>query len=343
MARRVLVTGASGFVGANLARRLLADGHDVHLVLRPSHQPWRVEELRDSVTVHSVDIDDREGLELAFAAARPEWIFHLAAHGAYPQQRDFDRMIVTNVHGTGHLLATAEQAGFDAFVHAGTSSEYGYKDHAPSEHELVEPNSPYAVSKAAATQFCRMTGQRTGLPIRTLRLYSAYGPYEEPTRLIPTLIVEGLQGRLPPLVNPDVARDYAKELETRHVPHVLIKGSSFQEREEIETMRNALNAIEHPDDELSVYATLRGPLFAFSDGELLAFKETVGGLHPFRQIRDGSSESIARIGDALGLLRDLHRGRNRRPFADTISRLLQATRAHAGFAVWPTGGVVATS
>ena len=208
MPRRVLVTGASGFVGANLARRLLTDGHDVHLVLRPTHQPWRVAELRDSVTVHSVDIDDREGLERAFAAARPEWIFHLAAHGAYPQQRDFDRMIVTNVHGTGHLLATAEQAGFDAFVHAGTSSEYGYKDHAPSEHELVEPNSPYAVSKAAATQFCRMTGQRTGLPIRTLRLYSAYGPYEEPTRLIPTLIVEGLQGRLPPLVNPDVARDY---------------------------------------------------------------------------------------------------------------------------------------
>ena len=124
MARRVLVTGASGFVGANLARRLLTDGHDVHLVLRPSHQPWRVAELRDSVTVHSVDIDDREGLELAFAAARPEWIFHLAAHGAYPQQRDFDRMIVTNVHGTGHLLATAEQAGFDVLVTSDQNIRY---------------------------------------------------------------------------------------------------------------------------------------------------------------------------------------------------------------------------
>ncbi len=136
----------------------------------------------------------------------------------------------------------------------------------------------------------------------------------------------------------DVAREYARELEARHIPHVLVKGSSFQAREEIETMRNALNAIERPDDELSVYAALRGPLFAFSDGELLAFKENARTLHPFRKVDQGiSAEVAAKIADALAVLRDLHRGRNRRPLADTISRLLQATRAHAGFAIWPTG------
>ncbi|MFZ0887040.1 MAG: UvrD-helicase domain-containing protein, partial [Candidatus Binataceae bacterium] len=107
----------------------------------------------------------------------------------------------------------------------------------------------------------------------------------------------------------DVARAYARELEARHVPHVLVKGSSFQEREEIEAMRNALNAIERPDDELSVYATLRGPLFAFSDAELLTFKQAVGSLHPFRRLDGPRPESMA---EALGVLRELHRGRNRR-------------------------------
>ncbi len=174
MSRRTLVTGASGFVGANLARRLLAEGDDVHLMLRPSHNPWRVQEIRDHVTVHDVDLNDKEGLERAMKAAKPQWVFHLAAHGAYPQQRDFERMIVTNLHGTGHLLAAAEKVGFEAFVNAGTSSEYGYKDHAPAEVEVVEPNSPYAVSKAAATHLCRMAAQRTGLSIITLRIYSAY-------------------------------------------------------------------------------------------------------------------------------------------------------------------------
>lgn len=208
MSRRVLVTGASGFVGANLARRLLADGHDVHLLLRADHKPWRVEEIRDHVTVHEAEVSDFAGVEAAVRAARPEWIFHLAAYGAYPQQKDHARMIAVNVHGTGNLLRAAEEAGFEAFVNSGTSSEYGYKDHAPSEDEEVEPNSHYAETKAEATLFCHNRGEQTGLRITTLRLYSAFGPYEEPSRLVPTLIVKGLEGHLPPLVNPNVARDY---------------------------------------------------------------------------------------------------------------------------------------
>ncbi len=208
MSRRVLVTGASGFVGANLARRLLAEGHDVHLLLRARHNPWRVQEIRDQVTVHEADLGDLPDLEAVMAAARPEWVFHLGAHGAYPDQQDLDRMIATNVQGTANLLRAAERAGVEAFVNSGSSSEYGYKDHAPTEDEWLEPNSHYAATKAAATLLCRYTAQRTGLRITTLRLYSAYGPYEEPRRLVPTLVVMGLEGRLPPLVNPNVARDY---------------------------------------------------------------------------------------------------------------------------------------
>jgi UDP-glucose 4-epimerase len=208
LSRRVLVTGASGFVGANLARRLLAEGNDVHLLLRANHNPWRVQEIRDQVTVHEADLGALAGLEAVMAAARPEWVFHLAAHGAYPDQQDLDRMIATNVQGTANLLRAAERAGVEAFVNSGSSSEYGYKDHAPTEDEWLEPNSHYAATKAAATLLCRYTAQRTGLRITTLRLYSAYGPYEEPRRLVPTLVVMGLEGRLPPLVNPNVARDY---------------------------------------------------------------------------------------------------------------------------------------
>ena len=208
MSRRVFVTGASGFVGANLARRLLDEGHDVHLLLRPQHNPWRVAEIRDRVTVHEGDVSDLEAVEKAVAAAKPEWVFHLAAHGAYPDQKDFEQMIATNVRGTANLLRAAERGGVEAFVNAGTSSEYGYKDHAPSEDEWLEPNSDYAVTKAAATHLARLAATATDARIVTLRLYSAYGPYEEPRRLVPTLIVQGLGGKLPPLVNPDIARDY---------------------------------------------------------------------------------------------------------------------------------------
>lgn len=206
--KRVLITGASGFVGANLCRRALRDGHEVHLLLREGFAPWRLVEVMDRVRIHTADLRDGEATARAVAEARPERVFHLAAYGAYSSQIDLRRMAETHVIGTANLVEACLAAGFESFVHAGSSSEYGFTDHPPSEDERIDPNSPYAVTKAAATHYCRYASRRAKAPITTLRLYSVYGPWEEPTRLMPTLMLNGLGGTLPPLVNPDVARDF---------------------------------------------------------------------------------------------------------------------------------------
>ncbi len=135
----------------------------------------------------------------------------------------------------------------------------------------------------------------------------------------------------------DVTRNYVRALEARHVPHVLVRGGSFHMREEVETMRNALAAIERPDDELAMFATLHGALFAIADGTLLRFRETCRSLNPFHHLPDDLPETLKEVADALAIIGGLHRGRNRRPIAETIARLLNATRAHAAFAIWPTG------
>ena len=135
----------------------------------------------------------------------------------------------------------------------------------------------------------------------------------------------------------DVTRPYVRALEERRVPHLLVGGSSFHTREEVEALRNALTAIEWPDDELAVFATLRGPLFAFTDSQLLAYRGQCARLHPFRQVPAHLPEALAEVVEALAFLRELHRKRNRRPIAGTIGALLAMTRAHAGFANWPTG------
>lgn len=206
--KRVIVTGATGFVGANLARRLLSEGHEVHLLLRNGYTPWRIAEIASAVHCHEVDLGDQEGLRRAFALIQPEWVFHLAVHGAYSSQADLQQMVQTNIVGTINLVEAALSAGVAAFVNTGSSSEYGLKDHAPTENEWLDPNSYYAVTKASATQYCRHIAHRNGLHLPTLRLYSVYGPYEEPTRLIPALVMRGLRGELPPLVDPAVSRDY---------------------------------------------------------------------------------------------------------------------------------------
>jgi len=206
--KRVLLTGATGFVGANLARRLLTDGHEVHLLVRSQRTSWRIKEIEPHVRLHTVPLADGEPLVGFIGELKPEWIFHLAAHGAYSWQNDADAIVQTNVVGTVNLVEACLKTGFASFVNAGSSSEYGFKDHAPSEEEWLEPNSRYAATKASATLYCRQAAQLHKANITTLRLYSAYGPYEEPTRLMPTLIQRGLKGKLPHLVDPDIARDY---------------------------------------------------------------------------------------------------------------------------------------
>jgi ATP-dependent exoDNAse (exonuclease V) beta subunit len=144
----------------------------------------------------------------------------------------------------------------------------------------------------------------------------------------------------------DVTRSYVQTLEARRIPHVLVGGRSFHDREEVVALLNALTAIEWPDDELKVFATLRGPFFALGDEVLLAFRQYVKSngslqtrrLHPMYAVdRTMLDPAAVEVADALDLLRSLHLRRNDRPIAKTITMLLEAVRVHAGIALWPTG------
>lgn len=133
--------------------------------------------------------------------------------------------------------------------------------------------------------------------------------------------------------NDDVARPYAKALEDRGIPHVLVGGRSFHSREEVSALRTALKAIERPDDELSVYATLRGPFLGATDGELLAHRAEHHRLWPGKlpQAKPGL------VTEGLRLIHRLHFRRNRRPVAETVHDFLESVRAHAGIAFWHGG------
>ena len=143
----------------------------------------------------------------------------------------------------------------------------------------------------------------------------------------------------------DMARPYADALEARDIPHLLVGGRSFHEREEVATVRAALAAIEWPDDRLSVFATLHGSLFAIDDETLFAYFHRYGVPRPFRipgELRADGPSSPERvrfqpITEALLLLEELHGRRNERPVDVTLGQLLEATRAHAGFAMRESG------
>ena len=132
----------------------------------------------------------------------------------------------------------------------------------------------------------------------------------------------------------DATRDYVRALESRGIPHTLVGSKSFLGREEMVALRAALRAVEWPDDSLSVYAALRGPLFAFSDEMLLRFQDASEALpNPLRTLPDNLDPVFEPIVSGLNFLATLHRERNARPIAVTLTLLMEHVRAHAGFAL----------
>jgi dolichol-phosphate mannosyltransferase len=202
----ILVLGGSGFVGANVLRSLFRYRDDAYGTA--SRLPaWRLEGLpAQHVKVTDLLIDSN--LDQLLDTVQPRTIIDCVAYGAYSFETDSQLIYQTNFNLVSRLLARLEDRRIAAYVHAGSSSEYGFNASGPGEDSVLSPNSHYAVSKAAASQLIYFYGKRIGLPCVNLRLYSVYGPLEDASRLIPNLVRCGIDGRYPEFVNPAISRDF---------------------------------------------------------------------------------------------------------------------------------------
>lgn len=204
----VFLTGASGFVGANLARRLIRDGTETHALVRDPARAWRLRDLSDHFHIHQGDLRDADRLRTLVGDIRPRVIFHLAAEGGYERVRNSREAFEINLLGTIGLMDACMAEAPAVFVQAGTSSEYGPSTLPMREDAPLHPASGYAIAKAAATWHGQLLARERGVPVITLRVFSAYGPWEAPERFIARLMLRLLDDDLPPLVAPDTARDF---------------------------------------------------------------------------------------------------------------------------------------
>jgi dolichol-phosphate mannosyltransferase len=202
----ILVLGASGFVGANLLRYLLAVRDDV--VGTTTRLPaWRLEDLPEH-HVAQVDLLIDSNMDALLNRVEPRTVFNCVAYGAYSFETDSRLIYRTNFDFLTRLLPRLEARAVASYIHAGSSSEYGENASGPDELAPLSPNSDYAVSKVAAANLLHYYGRRRRFPCANLRLYSVYGPLEDSARLIPNVVKRGLEGGYPDFVSPSISRDF---------------------------------------------------------------------------------------------------------------------------------------
>lgn len=205
--KTILITGGSGFIGANLTRTLIQN-NTVHLIVRPQSALWRLDGITKKCMIHRNDLLNLDSLNKLIDSIKPEIIYHLASFGNYEFHTDVQKIVLTNTMGTTNLLLALKDHPFTCFVNTGTSSEYGFKNHPMSEDDFLEPYSFYAASKAASSYFSRVYAIQYQKPVVTIRPFSVYGPYEEPRRLIPTIITQILTNHSIRLTPQTTRRDF---------------------------------------------------------------------------------------------------------------------------------------
>jgi NAD dependent epimerase/dehydratase len=209
--KKVLVTGAGGFIGSHLAERLTASGAHtrafVHYNSKGSRGWLDQSELSADMEVIAGDIADRDCVRRAFDGV--EVVFHLAALIGIPYSYHAPSSYVqTNVTGTLNVLQCARDADVGRVVHTSTSEVYGTARYTPmdEEHPLCG-QSPYSASKIGADMMADAFYRSFGLPVVTVRPFNTYGPRQSARAVIPTIIGQLLVGDVVELGNLDPVRD----------------------------------------------------------------------------------------------------------------------------------------
>jgi NAD dependent epimerase/dehydratase len=199
--RKILVTGADGFIGSHLTEALVRAGENVRaFVFYNSFNSWGwldhcSEDVKGSFEVFAGDIRDPNGMRVAMKGC--DAVMHLAALIAIPYSyHSPDTYVDTNVKGTLNVVQAARDLGVDKVVHTSTSEVYGTAQVVPiTETHALRAQSPYAASKIGADQIAMSFHASFGTPVGILRPFNTYGPRQSARAVIPAIISQIASGK----------------------------------------------------------------------------------------------------------------------------------------------------
>jgi nucleoside-diphosphate-sugar epimerase len=207
--KRILITWWAGFVWSNLVRKLVDLWFsDLYLILREESDTWRINDILDKLHINYGSLNDSLFVDKCIESIRPDIIYHLAACWTSWNIDIMNEILSNNVIWTINLVSACKNVWFEYFINTWTNFEYWEKKEPFSESDLLEPNNEYAIGKAITSLYCSYIWRNYKLPIYTYRLFCVYWPYENPTRLIPSLMLSYINNVPPKLSKPDSVRDF---------------------------------------------------------------------------------------------------------------------------------------
>jgi len=176
--KRFSIIGGETFIGASIARRLVQEGKEVHIITHQTPSLWRLRDLMLSVRIHSIDLSNPQEVFDVFNQIKAAVIINATSYGERPYEVNLDETYDQNFFNLLILIEQAKEVGFSCFINTGSYQEYGRKPYALSEHIMPEPLSHFGISKASATMYCSKEAKLNNLPIYTVRPFIPYGPYQ---------------------------------------------------------------------------------------------------------------------------------------------------------------------
>jgi UDP-glucose 4-epimerase len=193
---KILITGATGFIGSHLTRKLLKENYILGIIKRENSDLWRINGIIDKLTLYDADISETEKIMEIFSDFKPDILIHLATYYTVEHTPSEIPVITrTNVTGTLNLLEASKENSVDLFINTSSCFVYSVSDDKISEDAELNPLNLYALSKIESEQACALYSEKYHLKTITFRLFPPYGPADNPSKLIPFIIKNLLEDK----------------------------------------------------------------------------------------------------------------------------------------------------
>ena len=192
---KILITGAAGFLGANLTKFFYNNNKNISILIKKKSNLWRINDIKKELDIHYVNIKNKKEVFTKIKEIKPDYVYHFTTYGVYPSQNNFEEIIKTNILGTSNILHALEQYGIKRLVNIGSGFEYGTRKNRIKETDCVNPLTPYAITKVTQSLFVKYFSELRNVPSVTLRVFTPYGRMESKGRLISDIMLSIIKNK----------------------------------------------------------------------------------------------------------------------------------------------------